>query len=504
MPMNRRGRLMVLLTILFLVPLFIALAAEEPVVRVGSKSFTEGIILGEVATMLLHQEGLEIVHEHSMGDASTFQALVRGNIDVYAEYTGTLRHSIFANRELKSDAQLAEVLAEMGLRMTASLGFENSFALGTTRRLAEKLSLKKIGDLRRYPHLRLGFTESFLNRGDGWPSLRGHYRLPQTDIRGMAHDLAYVALDSGDLDVIDLYTTDAEILAYDLVTLTDDQQFFPRYEAVYLYRAELEERLPEAISALKQLEGAITSEQMRRLNTAVKIDRRGDREVAAEFLQEQFGYEFQINQQSFWSEFWARTREHLFLVTVAMALGSVVAIPLGIIAYKRPVSGRVILWIVSMLQTIPALAFLALMVPLLGIKSPPAIAALFCYSMLPIVRNTHAGLVGIGDSIRESAEALGLSPWAKLWHIELPLASPTILAGLKTATVLTIGFATLGAFVGAGGYGEPILTGIRLQDTGVILQGAVPAALMAVGSELLFEWAERFVVPEGLRLQASK
>ncbi len=439
----------------------------------------------------------------SLGDASTFQALVRGDIDVYAEYTGTLRNSIFARQNLASDAELPAVLAGLRLKMTSSLGFENSFALGTTRRLADRLSLGRISDLRHHPHLRLGFTESFLNRGDGWPSLQAHYQLPQTDLRGMAHDLAYVALESGDLDVIDLYTTDAEIVAYDLVALADDQQYFPRYEAVFLYRAELEERVPAAIVALRRLEGTINSARMRRLNAAVKVDRRSDAEVAAEFLQQQFGYEIEVRQRSFWSKLWDRTREHLFLVAVAMSLGSVVALPLGVVAYKRPVLGRFIVGLVSILQTVPALAFLALMVPLLGIKSPPAIAALFCYSMLPIVRNTHAGLAGIHPALRESAEALGLPAWTRLWRVELPLASPTILAGLKTATVLSIGFATLGAFVGAGGYGEPILTGIRLQDTSEILQGAVPAALLAVGSEFMFEWIERFVVPRGLRLKAS-
>ncbi len=478
-------------------------AQQATVVRVGSKSFTEGIILGEIATLMIRHAGLDVRHERSLGDASTFQALRRGDIDIYAEYTGTLAQSIFARQSPDSKRELSHLLGELGINMTSSLGFENSFALGTTRQLADELELSRISDLRRYPALRLGFTESFLNRGDGWPSLKRHYGLPQTDLRGIAHDLAYVALDSGDLDVIDLYTTDAEIVAYELVALRDDAEFFPQYEAVYLYRKSLADRVPRAVQALRRLDGTIDSEKMRQLNAAVKIDGRSEADVAAAFLRNEFGYDLHVVQRTFWNKLWARTKEHLFLVSVAMGLGTLAAVPLGIMAYKLPRVGRLILWTVSILQTVPALAFLALMVPFMGIKSPPAIAALFCYSMLPIVRNTHAGIANMAPQLRESAEALGLGVWTQLWRVELPLASPTILAGIKTATVLSIGFATLGAFVGAGGYGEPILTGIRLQDTGEILQGAVPAACMAIGAELFFDCAEPWLVPRGLRLTAN-
>lgn len=477
---------------------------RSELIRVGSKSFTEGILLGQLAADVIREAGFPVVHERSLGDASTFQALVRGDIDVYAEYTGTLRQSILADEDVSSKRELRAALARRGLRMTDSLGFENSFALGTTRTLAERLALDQISDLRAHPELRLGFTESFLNRGDGWPSLRAHYQLPQRDVRGMSHDLAYQSLRHGSLDVVDLYTTDAEIVAYDLVALEDDQEYFPTYEAVYLYRADLARRAPAAVAALAQLEGSISSQQMRRMNAAVKIEGRPDVEVSGAFLQENLGLDIQVQRASFAAELWRRTREHLFLVAVAMLLGTSVALPLGVVAYQRPAAGRLILWMVSVLQTVPSLALLALMVPLLGIKSPPAIAALFCYSMLPIVRNTHAGLAGIPPSLHESARALGLPGWARLRRIELPLAAPMIMAGIKTATVLSIGFATLGAFVGAGGYGQPILTGIRLMDTGEILKGAVPAALLAVACELLFDWGERFTVPRGLRLSDER
>jgi osmoprotectant transport system permease protein len=144
------------------------------------------------------------------------------------------------------------------------------------------------------------------------------------------------------------------------------------------------------------------------------------------------------------------------------------------------------------------------MIPLLGIGGPPVILALFLYSLLPIVRNTHAGLQSIPLEIRDSAEALGLSPWARFRLIELPMASREILAGIKTSAVINVGTATLGALIGAGGYGQPILTGIRLDDLGLILTGAVPAALLALLVQGGFDLAEHVVVPKGLRLKPGE
>jgi len=195
------------------------------------------------------------------------------------------------------------------------------------------------------------------------------------------------------------------------------------------------------------------------------------------------------------------TEEHLSLVLVSLAAAVVISIPLGILAAKRRRLGQIILAVTGTIQTIPSLALLVFMIPVLGIGPRPAIAALFLYSLLPIVRNTYAGLTGIAADVRESAEALGLPSVARLRLIELPLASPTILAGIKTSAVINVGTATLGALIGAGGYGQPILTGIRLANVGLILEGAVPAALMALGAQAAFELLEPALVPRGLRLR---
>ena len=166
--------------------------------------------------------------------------------------------------------------------------------------------------------------------------------------------------------------------------------------------------------------------------------------------------------------------------------------------------GQLVIGMTGILQTVPSLAMFVFMIPLLGIGTWPAIAALFLYSLLPIVRNTHAGLVGISPELRESAAALGLPTGVRLRRIELPLATRSILAGIKTAAVINVGTATLAALIGAGGYGQPILTGIRLDSVALILEGAVPAAILALLVQGMFEVIERWLTPRGLRLAARQ
>ena len=236
------------------------------------------------------------------------------------------------------------------------------------------------------------------------------------------------------------------------------------------------------------------------MNASVRLDGIASPEVAGQFLASLGIQAAEIRVPSRFERIAGHTADHLLLVLISMVLALAAALPLGVLAAHRRQAGGIILGVVGAIYTIPALALLVFMIPLMGIGAAPAIVALFLYSLLPIVRNTHAGLVGIPASLRESAEALGLSPLTILRRVELPLASPAIMAGVKTAVVINIGTATLGALIGAGGLGQPILTGIRLADTGLILEGAVPAALLALLAQAAFDGLERWIVPEGLRL----
>lgn len=479
-----------------------ALSASSKI-TIGSKTFTESVVLGEILAGLARHAGHETEHRRQLGGTRIlWSALLRGEIDLYPEYTGTIIREILAGETVGKRTDIHKALAKHGISMTWPLGFNNTYAIGVKPSLAERYGLKTISDLGRQQDLRLGFSNEFLDRGDGWPALKRHYGLKHQNVKGLDHDLAYRGLESGDIDVIDVYTTDAEITYYGLRLLEDDQGHFPTYDAVILYRTALRETAPQALKAIQRLEGRIKVERMSGLNAAVKITKISETMVATAFLSKDMNIAQSAAEETIWNRFWRHTAEHLTLVAISLSAAILFAVPLGIAASRQRKLGQIILGIVAIVQTIPGLALLVFMIPLLGIGTYPAIAALFLYSLLPIVRNTHAGLTSIPANLIDSATALGLPLSARLRHIDLPLAVPAILAGIKTAAVINVGTATLGALIGAGGYGQPILTGIRLDDVGLILEGAVPAALLALMVQAGFELAERRLAPRGMRSTA--
>jgi len=475
---------------------FAAHASPEPI-TIGSKKFTESVILGEMAVRLARHTGADTQHREQLGGTRIlFNALTRGEIDVYAEYTGTLRYEIFADDKPTDEQALREHLAEHGLRMSAPLGFANNYALGMRRERAERLGIETVADLREHPRLALGFSNEFLDRADGWPGLKRAYELARRP-RGMDHDLALRALAADQIAVTDVYTTDAEITYYDLKLLADPKGYFRDYRAVWLYRDDLD---PAVVAALDRAAGQITSQAMRAMNAAVKLEAEPAAAVAAGFLRRELGLTLDAVDAHGWPHrLWRHGLEHLFLVGMSLGAAIATAIPLGVLAAAYAPLRQPLLAMTGLAQTIPSLALLVFMIPLLGIGAAPAIAALFVYSLLPIVRNTVAGIVGVPRALQDSATGLGLPLSARLRLVYLPLATPAILAGIKTAAVINVGTATRGALIGAGGYGQPILTGIRLDDTALILQGAVPAAALALLVQGAFDLTERYLVPRGLR-----
>jgi len=321
------------------------------------------------------------------------------------------------------------------------------------------------------------------------------------------------------VDAIDIYSTDAKIDKYGLTVLTDDRRYFPRYDAVLLYRADLPQRLPKTWEALRRLEGTIDDAAMRRMNADAELEHKDFASVAASFLAQHPGAvaataqaapagsatasarpEEDLWHKIFGPDFGRLTLEHLTLVFVSLAASIVIGIPLGILAAKRPATETIILGATGVVQTIPSLALLAVLIPLTGrIGAVPAFIALSLYALLPIVRNTHAALTQISRGMRDAALSLGMQAGTILHKIELPLAAPTIMAGIKTSAVINVGTATIAAFIGAGGYGERIVTGLALNDHGMLLAGALPAAALALLIEGGFRVAERWLIPAGLR-----
>ncbi|MCA9074832.1 MAG: ABC transporter permease subunit [Planctomycetaceae bacterium] len=473
------------------------ISAEETVsVRIGAKTFTESVVLAEVIAHLAESVGAETETVTLGGTPVVWKALLAGEIDCYVEYTGTLREEILQGVPLTDLPSMREHLADQGVLMSEPLGFNNTYALAISPQLAEKApGLKTISDLREMSDLRYGFGNEFMDRGDGWPRLSATYGLPTVNGHGLNHDLAYRGLESGSIDVMDVYTTDAEIAHYDLTVLEDDLQFFPNYQAVLLLREEFAEQALEVSAQILRLEGIIDEPTMIGLNSRAKLDQVPESVVAADFVRSTFDIDAIAEVETRADRLLRFTREHLLLVGISVSLAILLAVPLGIVAAKRPRFGQVLLGIVGIVQTIPSLVLFVVLIPFLGVGPKPAIFALLLYSLLPVVRNTHAGLTNIPESLLESAAALGLRPAARMRLIELPLAARSILTGIKTAAVINIGTATLGGFINAGGYGEPIFAGIRLDRHDLLLEGAIPAALMALVAQGLFELAERWVIP---------
>jgi osmoprotectant transport system permease protein len=474
---------------------------EDRLIKIGSKKFTESVILGEIATQMGKNISEKVIHIKELGGTRIlWNSLLRADIDIYPEYTGTIIQEILAEHHIQGEIELEKTLKSFGIQMSKPLGFNNTYALGMKRDLAEKLDLKNISDLKRYPDLKFGLTNEFLDRGDGWPHLKKHYNLPQDNVRGLDHDLAYRGLESDAIDIIDLYSTDAEIEYYDLKVLSDDQKFFTDYKAVLLYRSDLQKHNPRVLKNILKLEDTINEFIMIEMNGQVKLYGLSEKQVAGEFLKRYFNIVSPIQQDTFLNRLMSTTIDHLILVLISLTAAILISIPLGILSFHHKKAGQIILGITGIFQTIPSLALLVFMIPLLGIGAKPAIFALFLYSLLPIIRNTYSGLSDIPNSIRESSVVLGISTITRLRRIEIPLATRSILAGIKTSAVINIGTATLGALIGAGGYGQPILTGIRLDNTTLILEGAIPAACLALIAQGLFDLLELIIVPKGLRI----
>ena len=483
---------------------------------VGSKRFTESYILGEIVRQTYEAQGIAAEHRQGLGNTGILeQALASGAVDVYPEYTGTIVRELLKRPQGTGNPSLAELnewLAPRGLKAAVPLGFNNTYALAMLESRAAELGITRISDLAgpKAQALRLGLSHEFMERGDGWPAVKAAYRLALASAPGLDHGLAYDAVRAGKVDLIDIYSTDAKVGRYRLRVLQDDLGFFPKYDAVLLMRAAVDVR------PLAKLEGRIDAAAMIAMNAQVELDGRSFSDVAKGFLAADrgaangttkaevpgagsatSGTRQTFLQRLFAPDFARLTLQHLMLVFGSLGVAILIGVPLGVAAWRWPRSAGWVLGTVAVLQTVPSLALLAFLIALLGsIGLVPALVALFLYALLPIVRNTHAGLRGVPDGLAQAALSLGLTPRQCLREVQLPLAMPTLLAGVKTAAVINVGTATVAAFIGAGGYGERIVAGLAVNDTSAMLAGAVPSAVLALLVQAGFDWAERRIVRE--------
>ncbi|MDQ3194449.1 MAG: ABC transporter permease subunit [Bacteroidota bacterium] len=484
--------------ILIILLFFMASSSVGQTIKVGSKHFNEGYILSEMLSLLIESNGYEVERKFNLGGTLVcYEALVNDEIDVYPEYTGTISEAILKVKEKISFDEVKNKLKDLNLETSVEYGFNNTYAFAVKKDLAKNLNIKTISDLRNHPALRLGLSYEFLNREDGWKNLANFYGLPQKPV-GLEHGLAYKALEDSQIDLTDVYTTDGEIPKYDLTILEDDKNFFPKYFAVSFYKSNLDDKLKKITGVIS---GKISESEMQKMNAEVLYENKSFGEVARNFLEKKnllIKSTGSIESESMISQILPKAMQHLKITLIALLLAIMVAIPLGIFIYTYSSLSKPVLYIAGLLQTIPSIALLAFMIPLFGIGIFPAIVALFLYGLLPILRNTTIALFSVDPLLKEVASGIGLTQYQKLRFIELPLAVPTILAGIRTSAVINIGTATLAAFIGAGGLGEFIVTGLALNNTKLILMGAVPAAILAVLTEIFFEVIENLIIPKHL------
>ena len=475
---------------LVLAPAVMAKQAEP--VRVASKNFAENYLLAEIVAQLLEGQGITVERAFGLGGTLIcYQALLNDEIDLYVEYTGTLSQAILQRPEVTGREELNVVIAERGLHLMPQLGFNNTYAIAVRRQLAESLGLRNIGDLAEYPELRLVFSHEFLERGDGWPGLSKRYALPHR-VEGIEHALAYQAIADGAIDATDAYSTDGELSRYPLRVLEDDLAYFPAYMAAPLVRSEWLQGAPVAAQSVRRLAGLMDAAAMQRLNAEVAVSDKSYVEVASEFIdsnRKALGLEGRVLQSAtatFWADMAGHVIRHLQLTGLALGAAIFIGLILSLAVFSNRRLADAVVYFCGLLQTVPSLALLALMIPVFGIGFTPAVVALFLYSLLPIVRNAVTALATVDPTLVRVSEALGLSRWQQLRYLRVPLSLPMIFAGIRTAAVISIGTATLAAFIGAGGLGEPIVVGLSLNDTDMILRGAIPAAMLAILAEFLF------------------
>lgn len=490
-------------------------------ITVGSKNFEESRLLAEMFAQLIEAETDVTVHRrlNLAGSAVAFEALRTGGIDVYPEYTGTglvtlLGEEAHGGAASARNRVRREFQRRWNLWWLSPLGFENAYELAVPRAIADAQGIRTISDLAAVSgDMTAGFGYEFAKRDDGLPGLEAMYGLRFKTVTTLQQNLKYQAAGLGQVDCLDVYTTDGNLALFDLVVLEDDKNFFPPYEAAPLVRGEALEQYPELFPILEQLAGTLDADTMRRLNLRMEPPERAPVEQVAHDALRALGLvgEREVTAVSsrgrtFSGYMWAnravlgrRTVEHVVLSATALVLGALVAIPLGLLLERWPAGAELTIRFIGVTQTIPSIALLAFMLPLFGeVGWKPAVVALWVYSIFPILRNTYTGLRDAPPDAVEAATGLGMTGGQVLRYVRLPLAAPVIMAGVRTAAVITVGTATLAAFIGAGGLGKEIVSGLQLNDSIVILSGALPAAVLAVVVDAVLGAVERRLTPRGL------
>lgn len=497
--------------------------ALEPII-IGSKAFSESIINAEMLGQLLESKGQAVTRKLSLGGTKVaFDALNHGGIHVYPDYTGTgyimiLKKNGERDPDKVHDIVSRDFLDKFDIKWSKSLGFNNTYAL-TKRRDDKKLSFAKtISDVSgKLQNTKLGAPYEFMERLDGYKGLAKTYNLnfAAENLTSLNAGLMYNAIKDKQVDMIVSYSTDGRIKAFNLEILKDDKNYFPPYQPAFLVKSNTFIKYPLLKESIESLEGIISEEEMVEMNDQVDRLKQQPKLVARNFLikkgllkgvqtkkqKEQSFLSFMVSRKA---ELFKLLGEHLLLSFVAIFFALLVSVPTGVLLTRKKKAAQIVFPIVNTIQTIPSLALLGFLIPLLGIGFAPAALALFLYSLLPLVRNTYEGIKAVDRNFVEASKGIGLTNFQILFRVEIPLALPIILAGLRTATVIVIGTATLAALIGAGGLGDPIFRGVATVNSNLILLGAIPSALLAIAADKMIGVVGNLFISKGIKLKFER
>lgn len=503
-----------ILMICLLVNLLSPVLGFAETIVVGSKNFSEQFILGEILAQTIEAKtDLKVDRKFNLGGTQmVVGALKNKSIDIYPEYTGTvlltlLKEPISTNPRATYNKVQTLAGERFGFTMGEPFGFQNVYATAVRQsdpRMDGINTDSEFAAFSQKQELSMAVVHEFLARPDGLNHFNRVYDLniSQSNVMGMDPGLMYTAIHTGQVDSIMAYSTDGRIQAFNLRLLEDDQHAFPPYEAVPFTRLDVLKKHPELRAVFASLGNIISDEEMVRMNYEVDFEGYLPRNVARNFLIKKGVIQGELNHQrspehNFFKVLWNKRAyvgkllvQHLVLTLVALTLALIISLPLGILLTRvRYLEGPVFA-VVNLLQTIPSLALLGFLIPIMGIGFKPAIVALLLYALLPLVRNTFIGIREIQPSVIEACRGMGLTDMQILTKVEIPLAIPTIMAGIRTSMVILVGTATLVALIGAGGLGDPIFRGISSVNTNTVLLGAVPAAVLAITLDRLLHWIE--------------
>jgi len=496
-------------------------ADEKKPLVIGSKSFSESIILGEMVALMLEEKyNQPVIRKLGLGGTKVaFDALNSGGIDVYPDYTGTGYVMILKLDGERDPDKVHDIVSDefkkrWGITWGEPIGFNNTYALAVRKDDPRFKDIKTISELSgKVQDYKYGGAYEFMERKDGHPRFSKSYRLnfDGDNVISMEAGLMYSAIQDKQVDMIVAYSTDGRIKAYDLRLLKDDQNFFPPYYVALLAKQKLLKKSKPLRQVFALMDGLISESEMIDMNDQVDRLKVEARTVARNFLVEKGLLTGVVEdtklQKGFWSYLASKKDylikllyEHLVLSFGALFFAMLVSLPTGVLLTRYEKAGKIIFPFINTIQTIPSLALLGFLIPFMGIGTAPAMLALFLYSLLPLVRNTYSGILGVNKAYVEASRGMGLTNIQILFKVEIPLAMPIIIAGLRTAAVIVIGTATIAALIGAGGFGDPIFRGVSTVNSNLILLGAIPAALLAIVIDKIIGWAELGLVSKGIRL----